>query len=216
LEWIKPDVSILRIFGCSAYPHVPKIERKKLDIKTRKCVLLGFGTNQKGYRLYDIERMKIVHSRDVVFDETSLPGIEKETTIKYVELKVSEEPIVESTTTNGETEEMTVNDQQTGEPLPTSPNVSEAVPRRSTRLKQALNRFGHSVIVALDDEKDPSTFSEAKSVPNKLKWEEAIKREMESLWSNKVCGLVEPPPNRKIVGSKWIFKRKLDADGTVE
>ena len=30
--------------------------------------------------------MKIVHSRDVVFDETSLPGIEKETTIKYVEL----------------------------------------------------------------------------------------------------------------------------------
>ena len=131
---IKPDVSILRIFGCSAYPHVPKIERKKLDIKTRKCVLLGYGTNQKGYRLYDVKRKKIVHSRDVVFDETSLPGIEKETKIKYVELEVSEEPVVESTTTNGETGEMTVNDQQTREPLPTSPNVSEAVPRRSTRL----------------------------------------------------------------------------------
>ena len=72
------------------------------------------------------------------------------------------------------------------------------------------------MIVALDDEKDPSTFSEAKSVPNKLKWEEAMKREMESLWSNEVWELVDPPPNRKIVGSKWIFKRKLDADGTVE
>ena len=80
---INPDVSILYIFGCSAYPHVPKIERKKLDIKTRKCVLLGYGTNQKGYRLYDVKRKKIVHSRDLVFDETSLPGIEKETTIKY-------------------------------------------------------------------------------------------------------------------------------------
>ena len=113
-----------------------KSSEKKLDIKTRKCVLLGYGMNQKGYRLYDIERMKIVHSRDVVFDETSLPGIEKDTTVKYVELEVSEEPIVESTTTNGETEEMTVNDQQTGEPLPISPNVSEAVPRRSTRLNK--------------------------------------------------------------------------------
>ena len=213
---IKPDVSILCIFGCSAYPHVPKIERKKLDIKTRKCVLLGYGTNQKGYRLYDVKRKKIVHSRDVVFDETSLPGIEKETTIKYVELEVSEEPIVESTITNGETEEMTVNDQQIRELLPTSLNVSEAVPRRSTRLKQLPNRFSHSVIVALDDEKDPSTFLKAKSVPNKLKWEEAMKREMESLWSNEVWELVDPPLNQKIVGSKWIFKRKLDADGTVE
>ena len=122
---MKSDVSIL---GCSAYPYVPKIERKKLDFKTRKCVLLGYGTNQEGYRLYDVECMKIVHSKDVVFDETSLPGIEKKITIEYVELEVSEEPIVESTTTNGETEEMTVNDQLAGEPLPTSLNVSEAVP----------------------------------------------------------------------------------------
>ena len=30
---IKPDVSILRIFGCSAYPHVPKIERKNWTSK---------------------------------------------------------------------------------------------------------------------------------------------------------------------------------------
>ena len=72
------------------------------------------------------------------------------------------------------------------------------------------------MIVALDDEKDPSTFSKAKSVPNKLKWEEAMKREIESLWSNEVWELVDPPPNQKIVGSKWIFKRKLDADGTVK
>ena len=132
-----------------------------MNIKARKCVLLGYGTNQKDYRLYDVERKKIVHSRDVIFDETSLPGIEEETTIKYVKLEVSEEPIVESTTTNGETEEMTKNDQLSGEPLPTSRNVSETVSRRSARLKQALNRFGHSVMVAVDDEIDPSTFLEA-------------------------------------------------------
>ena len=62
----KPDVDCLRVFGCSAYAHVPKVERRKLDSKTRKCVMLGYGTSQKGYRLYDIEQMKVVHSRDVV------------------------------------------------------------------------------------------------------------------------------------------------------
>ena len=74
----KPDVSHLRVFGCSAYALVPKVERSKLDSKTRKCVLLGYGSNQKGYRLYDLDRKKVVHSRDVTFDEASTPGVEKE------------------------------------------------------------------------------------------------------------------------------------------
>ena len=43
-----------------------------------------------------------------------------------------------------------------------------------------------------------------------------MKMEMDSLHSNEVWELVEPPADRKVVGSKWIFKRKVDADGTVE
>ena len=87
----KPDVRSLRIFGCSAYAHVPKSERRKLDSKTRKCVLLGYGTEQKGCHLYDPRRMKVIHNRDVVFDETSSPGIQEELLPKYVELEVEEE-----------------------------------------------------------------------------------------------------------------------------
>ena len=57
-------------------------------------MLLGYGTNQKSYRLYDLGHMKVIHSRDVVFDEASMPGMEKEkeTTIRYVELEIEEEP----------------------------------------------------------------------------------------------------------------------------
>jgi len=91
----KPNVNSLRIFGCSAYAHVPKAERNKLDPKARKCVLLGYGTAQKGYRLYDLTRMKVIHSRDVVFDEESMPGIQKESPSNCVELKVSDEIEVE-------------------------------------------------------------------------------------------------------------------------
>ena len=75
----KPDVSFLRIFGWSTYAHVLKTERCKLESKTRKCILLGYGAQQKGYRLYDPNRKKVIHSRDVVFNETSVPGVQKET-----------------------------------------------------------------------------------------------------------------------------------------
>ena len=39
---------------------------------------------------------------------------------------------------------------------------------------------------------------------------------MQSLHRNKVWALVEPPPNCKVIGSKWVFKRKVNANGEVE
>ena len=34
--------------------------------------------SHKGYHLYDPNRKKVIHSRDVVFNETSVPGVQKE------------------------------------------------------------------------------------------------------------------------------------------
>ena len=65
----KPRVDGLRVFGCQAFVHVPKDERKKLDSKSRKCILLGYGMTTKGYRLYDPLKKKGFHSRDVIFNE---------------------------------------------------------------------------------------------------------------------------------------------------
>ena len=70
----KPDVCSLRIFRCSANAHVPKAKRHKLA-KTRKRVALGYITN---YCLYDLRWMKVIYSRNVVFDETSMPGVQNE------------------------------------------------------------------------------------------------------------------------------------------
>ena len=52
----KPNVKHLRVFGCMAYSHIPKDERLKLDSKAKQCILLGYGSTTKGYRLYDIKR----------------------------------------------------------------------------------------------------------------------------------------------------------------
>ena len=61
----RPTVNHLRIFGCTAFAHVSKDERKKLDSKARKCIFLGYRSETKGYRLYDPERRRVFHSRDV-------------------------------------------------------------------------------------------------------------------------------------------------------
>ena len=48
------------MFGCLVYAHIEKNERSKLDSKARKCILLGYGTETKGYRLYDADRVFLV------------------------------------------------------------------------------------------------------------------------------------------------------------
>ena len=65
----KPNVNHLRVFGCTVYAHIEKDERSKLDSKARKCVLLGYGTRTKGYRLYDVDRKRVIHSRNVSIEE---------------------------------------------------------------------------------------------------------------------------------------------------
>ena len=39
---------------------------------------------------------------------------------------------------------------------------------------------------------------------------------MKSLQENQVWDLVELPRGRKIIGSKWVFKEKIGADGSIE
>jgi len=65
----KPDVSHLRVFGCITYVHVPDEKRSKLDPKAKKCILIGYSSEQKGYRCFNPSTRKLQVSRNVVFDE---------------------------------------------------------------------------------------------------------------------------------------------------
>jgi len=72
----KPFVGHLRVFGCVCYAHIAKDERKKLDVVARRCVSIGYGTDVKGYWLYDPDQ-KVFFSRDVKFSESEV-GLKKE------------------------------------------------------------------------------------------------------------------------------------------
>ena len=68
-NWTKPTIEHLKIFGTTAYMHVPKTLRRKMDAKSKKVLMVGYQGVSTNYRLFDPASMKIMVSRDVVFDE---------------------------------------------------------------------------------------------------------------------------------------------------
>lgn len=63
----KPDVSNIRIFGSEVMVHIPKEKRQKIDKKAQKMLLVGYGTNVKGYRLYDpVKRDVIINEKPIL------------------------------------------------------------------------------------------------------------------------------------------------------
>ncbi|MCH80615.1 retrotransposon protein putative Ty1-copia sub-class, partial [Trifolium medium] len=87
-------------------------------------------------------------------------------------------------------------------------------PRKGKRARIA-KEFGPEY-VAYTLEEDPSSLREALSSLDADLWQEAINDEMDSLESNKTWHLVDLPPGCKLIGCKWILKKKLKPDGTVD
>ncbi|GJP38836.1 hypothetical protein CLOM_g23243, partial [Closterium sp. NIES-68] len=63
---------------------------------------------------------------------------------------------------------------------------------------------------------EPTNPKEAWEGPNGKEWKKASDEEMGSIIENDTFDLVNLPPGRKAISSKWLFKRKTDADGNIE
>ncbi|GJX94137.1 zinc finger, CCHC-type containing protein [Tanacetum coccineum] len=65
-------------------------------------------------------------------------------------------------------------------------------------------------------EEDPRTFNEAIQSRDVALWKEAINDEMDSIIENNTWILFYLPPGCKPLGYKWIFKRKMKVNGTID
>ena len=99
-------------------------------MKTNKCILLGYGNVQKGYRVFNRVTQKVVYSRNMKFDEQEMgrPPIEEESAQHPLVL----EPI-EASSSDSE------GDKDASDDMPV---VIETLPRRSTRERGAVNYYG--------------------------------------------------------------------------
>ncbi|KMQ86566.1 retrovirus-related pol polyprotein from transposon tnt 1-94 [Lasius niger] len=56
-------------FGTTAYAHIPKEKRRKLDKKAEKGHFVGYNEDVKGFRIWFSETDKVDTKRDVIFKE---------------------------------------------------------------------------------------------------------------------------------------------------
>ena len=85
---------------------------------------------------------------------------------------------------------------------------------RSQRQRIAKS-FGDNFTVYLVNA-TPTTIVEAYASPDADDWKEAVQSEIDSILSNGTWELTERPYGCKPVGCKWVFKKKLRPDGTIE
>jgi ATP-binding cassette subfamily B (MDR/TAP) protein 1 len=63
------DYSQLRVFCCTAYAHV---DNGKLEPRAVKCIFLGHQSGVKGYKLWNPQTQKVVISKNVIFNESTM------------------------------------------------------------------------------------------------------------------------------------------------
>ncbi|GKB24628.1 retrotransposon protein, putative, ty1-copia subclass, partial [Tanacetum coccineum] len=103
-------------------------------------------------------------------------------------------------------------------PIKVEPENVRVPIRRSTIIPQVPDRYGYYVDIEeyeLGDLDEPPNYKAALAYPESVKWLEAMNTEIQSMRDNQVWYLVDLPSNGRIVGCKWLFKKKTDMDGNV-
>ena len=223
--WYKkesPDISHLKVFGSNCYVHVPKQKRKKWDPKSVKGILVGYCDNKDGYRVYIPGQNKVIRSRDVIFAPEQ---IVKSVGTVELSLEKLEQPS-ESETLNQE--EGLANDEESEDPqepagearedvqVPVVPDEVNSV--RQLRDRSKINRPSHLQFAAMATTEAvvPVSFAQAMESSESKYWKVAADDEMSSIDENDVFDLVDCPKGKKVIGNRWVFRKKFKADGTVE
>jgi hypothetical protein len=210
-EWEKRrlNLSYLRTWGCLAKVNVPINKKRELGPKTVDCMFLGYSFHSTGYRFLIIKSYvpdmyvdTIMESRDAIFFENEFP-------MKNTPIDTSHETIIphehELSIPIDHAEDLHVH----------IPEEDDTIVTRKSKRQRVAKSFGNDFIVYLVED-TPSTISEAYSSPDADLWKEAVMSEMESIMSNGTWEDVDRPYGCQPIGCKWIFKKKLRPDGTIE
>ncbi|KAL0415926.1 UNVERIFIED_CONTAM: hypothetical protein Slati_3424500 [Sesamum latifolium] len=205
-----------RVLSLKRVHHVPTDEtldkfilfKNKAETQTGKKLkrLRSDRGGEYESKISGIEVNTIVEFRDAVFIEDVFPmkiGIPSSVSLDNSLASTSIPEHVENMTNVG------VN------PSSTSLTHEESdEPRRSKRAR-VVKDFG-SDFVTYNIEDNSITFKDAMASSEAKQWKEAVKSEMDSIVSNGTWKLVDLPPGCTTIGCKWIFKKKLKPDGSVD
>uniref|UniRef100_A0A453R8Z6 Uncharacterized protein n=1 Tax=Aegilops tauschii subsp. strangulata TaxID=200361 RepID=A0A453R8Z6_AEGTS len=184
--------------------------KRKLGPKTMDCVFLGYAFHSIGYRflvvkseVFDMHIGTIMESNDATFFEDIFPMKDMASSSNQEMPSSSNQELVTIT-------EPTI----LMEHFKNLVKENNEVPTRSKR-QRTTKSFGDDFIVYLIDD-TPSTISEAYASKDADYWKEAVRSEMDSSLANETWEITDHPYGCKPIGCKWVFKKKLRPDGTIE
>nr|GEZ80599.1 retrovirus-related Pol polyprotein from transposon TNT 1-94 [Tanacetum cinerariifolium] len=163
-----------------------KFDNKCRVLLMEKGVFLGYSQNSKAYVVLNKHTIKVKESLNVTFDE-SLPPTKLS---PLVDDDVGEEEAIENNTkvvnySNKEDESI---------------KVEELV-----NIKESKNHPLEQVI-------EPKNVNEALGDKSLVI---AMQEELNQFVANDVCDLVPLPMSQTVIGTKWVFRNKLDKNGIV-
>uniref|UniRef100_A0AAV1U9H3 Integrase catalytic domain-containing protein n=1 Tax=Peronospora matthiolae TaxID=2874970 RepID=A0AAV1U9H3_9STRA len=236
----KPSVKHMRVFGCQVYILTPKENRLKWDPKARTGIFLGYEEASKAYRVYDIEAGQVVISPDVNFDESAFglsPPITGEDTddLDFDSLDLDDEAPGQAQYKQTGKRKSRPHDE--GVPAPPTRTVRQrleleesSAPDNHTTQQEEYEETKNAdassppvfwcasanAIETAVDLSEPSTFEAAVSVPDQVHRREAIRAELESTRLREVFRAAKLPKGHSAIGTKWVFKIKRKADGSID
>ncbi|KAM2946602.1 hypothetical protein COP2_029388 [Malus domestica] len=215
----KPGIQHLRVFGSLGYSLIPGNLRQKLDETSVIGIFIGYGTCEKGYRLLNPENQKVTISRDVIFYENGTWDWDRQKIKEvYIPIAASESSEMKEADEDSDSMEQAVAEgsqtQLTDSPLIESGSASDSIsasqidhtPLRYRSLSEIYERC-HVCIV------EPESYYEA---AQDEAWKKAMKDEISMIEKNKTWELVKRPSDKPVIGVKWVYKTKLNLDGSVQ
>ncbi|GKA12325.1 retrovirus-related pol polyprotein from transposon TNT 1-94, partial [Tanacetum coccineum] len=167
-------------------------------------IFLGYSQNSKAYIILNKHTRKVKESLNVTFDETPPPSktsplvdddLDEEEAIKVTEKKNLENDIVDETL---EIDEIVNIKESRNHPLE---NVIGNLSQRTLRSQNQSNFFCFMSTI------EPKNMNEALTDDS---WIVAMQEELNQFIANDVWELVPQPRNMTIIGTKWVFRNKLD------
>eukprot|EP00253_Pinus_taeda_P031393 PITA_31393 len=178
-----------------------EMRQKNMESQNRDALSDG----SKGYKLWSPVTWKVVYSRDVVFKE-----------VKYVikhEIQPKEPEKIEFELNEEESDSIAEEELEDEEPQ--TPSVRRSFQERRQPKRYSPSTFCSNFSFFVTDD-DPRTVKQAVDSEDGKLWKEAMVDEMASLHKIEAWDLVELLARRKPIGSKWVFKKKTNAEGKLD
>eukprot|EP00168_Porphyra_purpurea_P003952 TRINITY_DN1457_c0_g1_i3.p1 TRINITY_DN1457_c0_g1~~TRINITY_DN1457_c0_g1_i3.p1 ORF type:complete len:899 (+),score=181.15 TRINITY_DN1457_c0_g1_i3:879-3575(+) len=217
-----PNVGNLRVFGCRVWVHVPRPTRRKMGDKGVAGTFMGYADGSKANRV--LVGGRIIVSRDVRFDEDKGgQGIANAEGMEPAGVASIEDAVAAARQVTWRAPLDEEGDASSGSNAGSSSGSSRSDEGVDDNLEAAsvIDEDGGSTdgsgvaMAAMSQDPDKLRIHAARKAADWPQFDEAVKREVDSLWANETWELVDLPAVKKVTGTQMLCERKRGAGGEV-